>query len=615
MTSSPSTAAPAGSRSVIAAESRKAKRRTARPVLIVALSILLAGILGGAGWAAWSLREQQATIASADKFTVIPRTFDVVLKEKGELKAAKSTDIICEVEGRTTIISLIEEGAYVEPGDVLVRLASDAIEQRIQEEELKEANAVTAYEAAKTELDIQRDKNASDIRKALLDIQLKELELDKYLKGEWVQQRRDADIAIEQAEITLKNADEDYQASQQLYDRDFTTKTDYQQAEFAYKKAGWDLQKAQLAKTVLTDYTHVAQLTKLQSDLEEARKEHDRVDKNAKAEETKKQRDMEGKKRELELIQSQLAKLRTQLSKTTIVAPTAGFVVYGSGDSGFRWGNNDQIREGAEVYERQVLMQVPDTSRMLVVVRVHESKTDRLALGQPARVTVEGVPNREFTGTVTKIGVVAATQSRWLNPDLKEYETEISLDPSEVPLKPGNTALATILVETVTDKLAVPVQAIYNRGRQRYVFKQDGADIEPTSITLGATGTEFAEVSAGLQPGDQVLLAFGDNLKRMIPETGPENGRPGGPPAGAGGSRRGRPSGAPAQAPRGGAQGRPTRPAGVAPAEKATQKPESDSEKNADATAPKGDDDKATITVKPKGTEGEATAPQPNATH
>ncbi|MCH7995762.1 MAG: hypothetical protein IIB57_15145, partial [Planctomycetes bacterium] len=113
------------------------------------------------------------------------RSFKVVLKEKGELKAAKSTDIKSRVEGRATIISLIDEGKAVQEGDLLVELASDQIDDRIQLDELKETNAITGYESAKTELDIQRDKNASDIRKGHLKIELKKLELDKYTKGDW----------------------------------------------------------------------------------------------------------------------------------------------------------------------------------------------------------------------------------------------------------------------------------------------------------------------------------------------------------------------------------------------------------------------------------------------
>ena len=151
------------------------RRRPAMPLILV----VGIAVLGGGAWAVASWLKSGGDMDEVDRFTVIPRTFTVALKEKGELKAAKSTDIICEVEGRTTIISLIAEGTAVQEGDLLVELASDKIEERISSDELKETNAITAFESAKAELEIQRDKNASDIRKAQLKIELNGLALEK----------------------------------------------------------------------------------------------------------------------------------------------------------------------------------------------------------------------------------------------------------------------------------------------------------------------------------------------------------------------------------------------------------------------------------------------------
>ena len=102
--------------------------------------VIIAGVVATAAWAINNWRSTAAEIAGVQTFTVTPRDFRVVLKEKGELKAAKSTDIKSEVEGRCTIISLVDEGKAVEKGDLLVELASDQIEERIRQEELKETN-------------------------------------------------------------------------------------------------------------------------------------------------------------------------------------------------------------------------------------------------------------------------------------------------------------------------------------------------------------------------------------------------------------------------------------------------------------------------------------------
>ena len=454
-----------------------------------------------------------------DLFTVAPRSFQVLLKEKGELKAAKSTDIICEVEGRSTIIKLVEEGTAVNTGDLLVELASDEIEERIRQEELKEANAIMAYEAAKTALEIQQQKNESDIRKADLDIELKQLELDKYRLGEWGQQLKDAQIAIDEARIQLDRRAQDFEDAKKLFERSFITRTEFEEDEFNWQKAKWGLEKAEKAKEVLVDYTHVAELRRRQSDLDEARKEYERVKKGADAEESGKVRALEGKSKELEITQVKLAELRAQKQKCRILAPGPGFVVYYS--ESWRWGGGDEIKEGAEVRERQIIMQLPDTSKMKVVARIHEAKTNKLRIGQAAHVEVEGVPGKRFTGEVSRIAVVADTQNRWLNPDLKEYETEVTLETVDQALKPGATAHVEILVERVLDKIAVPVQSIYTKGGSRYVFRDSSGGVDYSEVQLGSIGTEWAEVASGVSAGDSVYVAFSDEQTRLIPDLAP----------------------------------------------------------------------------------------------
>ncbi len=494
-----------------------AKTKTSRWGL--ALGGVAVVVLCTAGWSAMRWSRSASELAAVSKFTVKPKSFNVVLKEKGELKAANSTDIKCEVEGRSTIITLIAEGTAVQKGDLLVELASDQINERIQSEELRKENSITNYESAVAELEIQRDRNASDIRKGNLQIELMKLALDKYEWGDYPQQKKDADIRIEEAEITLERRREDHDAAIQLREKRFITQTELKEEEFRWQKAGWEREKAIRAREVLREYTHQADLRKRQSDLSEAKKELDRVTRSAEAEERKKVRIVDSRRRELELTSEKLDKLHAQKEKCRITAPNPGFVVYYSGGGGRHFMSSDnQIKEGASVYERQVLMQLPDTSRMVVVLRIHEAKTDKIELGQPVTIEVEGLPGQQFTGRVTKIAVVADSQNRWLNPDLKEYETEVTLDPTEASLKPGVTAHTEILVNSVENVLAVPVQTIYTKGGKRYLFREAAGEIAPVEIRLGAVATAWAQVVDGLSEGDRICLSVGEEYKRLLPD-------------------------------------------------------------------------------------------------
>lgn len=588
------------------------KRRRSRMLLV---PILLVIIAAGAVASTMFIRGGSAT-PHIDRFVVAPRDFNVIIKQKGELKAAKSTDIKSEVEGRCTIISLIAEGTAVKEGDLLVQLASDQIDDRIRSEELKEANAITSFEAARAELDIQKDRNQSDIRKGELQIELAQLALDQYRLGDWEQKLKDAQIAIDQAKINLDRRTEDFEASKKLLEQKYITQTEYNEDEFNYFKAQWDLEKANKAIEVLETYTHRADLRKKESDLQEATKEADRIRKNADAEETKKQRSLEGAEKELTIVREQLAKLREQKEKTRIVAPTQGFVVYYTGGGGRWMSNEDQIKEGAEVYERQILMQLPDTSQMTVAVRIHEAMTDRLRVGQPATVEIEGFPGRQFTGKVSKIAAIADSQNRWLNPDLKEYETEILLDPSDAALKPGVTAHAEILVGQVEDELAVPVQAFYSKGGKRYVFRDEKGTINAVPVRTGAVSNEWAAIVDGLNEGDRVLLAINDDHKRLIPDdTGPDR-RGGGPEAGA---RRGGQGGrGPGRGGPGGGPGRGDRPGGAG-APQPGAAPAAPSPGGAPVATPPGGTSAAasatpgTPTQPPTATGSTATVPAPSA--
>ena len=493
--------------------------------------ILVAVIVAGAGTGIWwmvGVARAANLDVKADRYTVVRRSFTISLKEKGELKAAKSTQLKCEVEGRSTIIRLIAEGAAVKEGDLLVELASDQIDDRIRQQELQLAKADLAYDSAKTELEIQRDRNESDIRKGNLDIELLTLALEKYEEGDWPQKKKDAEIEIERAEITLTRRGEDYEAAKTLREKEYITKAEHDEDRFNLKKATWDLEKANRSLVILKEYTDKTDRRRMRSDVEEAKKELLRVTKNAQAEERKKIGSVEAKRKELELIRDELAKLEAQKQRCSIYAPAQGFVVYGTGGGGggrhFR--EEDQIREGATVRERQVLVTLPDTSTMIVVTRIHESKTDRIELGQTVRVYVEGLPDKHFSGTITKIASVADSSNRWLNPDLKEYETEITLEGSDPQLKPGATAHAEIFVGQVNDALAIPVQAVFARGRQHFVFQDVGDAIKAVQITLGATSTEWAQVVDGsIAEQDQILLAFGESEKRLLPDAPEGEGR------------------------------------------------------------------------------------------
>jgi len=447
-------------------------------------------------------------------YTVSARSFPVLVRAKGELKAKKTTEIKCLVEGRTTILWLIPEGTQVKKGDLLVRLASDKIEERLRQEEAKEASAIAALEAAEKDLEILIDKNKSDIQKADVKLALAKLDREKYIKGEAEKALMEATLDVDRAEQLLERAKLDFKATDELFKKHWRTKSQWLQAQFDMHEAERGVEKAKLSKHILITYTQPRDLKQKDSDVQQAEEELARVKKSAKAKESQKQADVEAKRANLINTQTNLKKLRDQLELCEIHAPTPGLVVY---DTGSRW-DRRQIGEGTEVYEQQTIVQLPDPSVMIVTTRIHEAKTSQLSLGQRTRITVDGLPDRTFTGKVSKIAPLADSRNAWLNPDLKEYDTEITLDHTDANLKPGMTARVLIVVTDLKEVLAVPLQAVISKAGHHFVFVPNSSEPKAVEVTLGSSSTEYVEIVKGVTPGMGVLLSLPDNASRFLPD-------------------------------------------------------------------------------------------------
>ena len=553
------------------------------------------GAVAAAVWALTYLRPG-AGLDDADTFTVDRRDFAIVLHEKGELKAAKSINVKCEVEGRSTIIWLVPEGTEVAEGDLLVKLASEQIDDRVRSEEIKETNAKAAAEATAKEHEITLDEQASAIRKAELALLNARIELEKYTEGDWQEQNTDAELGVKRAQEVLDRKTDELRDARDLYElhlfnpdrrfvdhlnratlsselrrvfadhdvtlsaeaklaadpdradswlitdtakrycarmeegelrvyyaRNFITARELRDKEFAVFEAEMELEKALLRKEVLHKYTHPKDLQQKTSDVDEANKELERTRKSAEAKNAKSLANMEAKAAEYAFTKQQLEKFRRQQAKTEMRAPAAGLVVYETGRS--RW-DRRQIAEGSEVYERQTVIKLPDTEVMQALVRIHEGKANKVKVGQPVRIEMEGMPGVVLDGSVTKIAPLADSQNMWLNPDLKEYETEITLNSNGHDLKPGVTTRAEILVEEVQNVLAVPVQAVVTKQGRRYVFRGRGDTPEPVQVKLGRSNDEFVEVLDGLAQNDVIRLSVSEEDVQRIPELAPEEQEP-----------------------------------------------------------------------------------------
>jgi hypothetical protein len=157
------------------------------------------------------------------------------------------------------------------------------------------------------------------------------------------------------------------------------------------------------------------------------------------------------------------------------------------------------------VHEQRIVIRLPDPTQMQVVAKVAESRIDRIKMGMPAKIEIEGLPGVHLEGKVTRVNEYPAAEN-WLSAGVKEYATTIQVVGEQQGLRPGMTAHVAIRVESVPDALQVPIQAVAERNGRHFCLRKNGVKFEPREVSVGSTNEKFLIVRSGLEVGDQVLL-------------------------------------------------------------------------------------------------------------
>ena len=196
------------------------------------------------------------SLEGAKWYTAAPMELQVTVEKDGELQAVNNIDVACMVEGGSTIVEIVKEGAVVKKGDKLVELDSSLIKQKMEDANVVLESAKADAAVAKEMLDIQEGQNAANLEAAEVDLELARLALKQYTDGTYPQDLENAKVAVEMAKITVDNKDDDLRQTRELYSKTFVTLADVKSAELALTTVKNDLAKAEKALEVLQVYTH-----------------------------------------------------------------------------------------------------------------------------------------------------------------------------------------------------------------------------------------------------------------------------------------------------------------------------------------------------------------------
>lgn len=312
---------------------------------------------------------------------------------------------------------------------------------------------------------------------------------------------------LEQAKTALDG-------TSRLFEKGFVPRTEMVRDEISHESSRLKVQTAETARELFLKYEFPKSAEEWLSKYADAVREQDKARRVAISKLAQARARLNSAKGQYDVQLRQRNDLNEQLAKCTLLAKKTGLVVYGSGRGDqMYYGNEEQVREGASVRERQAIITIPDMTRMSVNVKVPESYIKKVKKGLKARITVDAFPEETLTGEITKVGVLPDSANRWMSPDIKVYLTTITIDGSHVWVKPGMTAKVEILVNKLEDVVYIPLQAVSPDNGKQVCYVAGGFKPERREVEVGEFTDEFIHVKSGVKEGERVLLRLPDGVQ------------------------------------------------------------------------------------------------------
>jgi len=339
--------------------------------------------------------------------TVKKESLNVTVTEKGQVESADNRDVVCKVRAGTkgyasTINWVIEDGAKVEPGQLVMILDDSALQDQARAQRIALDQAYASKVKAEKDYDITVYDNERLLAEAENTRLGAEIDLSKFVGlsfdpdrlplaavtgaaatlTEGGDYKRQVDDLTGKVQLALSDVQQ-YQERASWADRMVRQKymsaaqAQAERSKLESSQENWRSLSRQ--RDLLLAYDRPKLLADFRSKVDNA----SRLVKGKELESDAKEVQARIERKTKQSIHSQegdkLKEIDDQIKECRIYAPQAGLVVYFKNESS-RFGSSPQgmIEQGAQVKEGQKLLRIPNLERMQVNTKVHEAMVSRI---------------------------------------------------------------------------------------------------------------------------------------------------------------------------------------------------------------------------------------------
>ncbi len=437
--------------------------------------LILFGVVGGGVWGAkYYLNKEKEKVRKEVYHVAKKSDFLVTVPLTGQLKSTDVEELKCELEGSTTIETIVEEGTKVKgpvtytvkledsiesiskyhdkdllcikqlnkdlkldwekleagteiqiPGDLLVELDPLTLKERINSQEIAVQRAENNLMRAKgnketlvlaSELALKVAQN--NYTNALMDLdKLKNNTIETYITN--------TGISIKNLETDVELAEKNLTAYNRLKELGFVSDLEVLKEKSRRDKALHQIKVLRDDLETYKKYDQKSMLSAKELTVDECAVQIKKQEVMNKANSADADSDVLTAEKTLELEREKLEDLFEQMANTKIYAPQDGTVLYWT----HRYDRGEPIMDGAKVYKGRNLIKLPKSKSLKVDISVPQLKRPQLKVGQKAYVEVEDI---KLPGTLSMISTTVDSNRRG-HTDKSYFKAEVAIDSSSFP--------------------------------------------------------------------------------------------------------------------------------------------------------------------------------------
>ena len=205
----------------------------------------------------------------------------------------------------------------------------------------------------------------------------------------------------------------------------------------------------------------------------------------------------------IKLMAASVKETEETIRKMSLYAPFDGTVVEKQGEEG------EVISPSAmsTATGRSAVVTLADLSTMDVETDIAENLLSRVAIGQPAEISVSAVPSKHYRGQLRQI-IPMGDRGRGT------VKVKVAILDPDAYLFPELVATVHFLPDKVLNNpdaskayLFVPTEAVFEENGHSYVWVVDGKpSVQKRHVEVAVTKDELARVESGLKAGEQVVV-------------------------------------------------------------------------------------------------------------